>query len=78
MHGKIPLHKSKDERLGMLHVVRVNAKDAYIRGTEKSLIMSVTTEQVHYVTWQLGLCLGTQTEYVNLLEKLIKIVNKFS
>ena len=57
----------------MLHDVKLLSVDVYIKVTEKSLIMSVTTEQVHYVKYQLALLVGTQTGFVNHLLNLINI-----
>jgi hypothetical protein len=57
----------------MLHDVKQLSVDVYIKVTEKSLIMSVTTEQAHYVKYQLALLVGTQTAFVNHLLNLVNI-----
>jgi hypothetical protein len=53
------------------HVVKHYAKDVYIRGTEKSLIMSVTTEQAHWIRFQLVSCLGAQ---IGVVSPLLRVV----
>ena len=67
--GRVLQNKSSVELQEIVQGAKLCVKDLYVKGTEKSLIMSVTTEQVHWIRFQCVWYLGVQIGNVSPLLK---------
>jgi hypothetical protein len=59
------LRKRKDVQIAIVHVVKLSARDAYIKVTEKSLTMSAPIVWADSRVYQLVLQVVTQIVYGN-------------